>query len=174
MLFRNRLRPPRGRSAAAAVEFALVAPLLVTLLLGVWELGQAIRMYQLVANAAREGVRQAATAKYTNDEVKQAVFEYLQRANVPLSDTLAPASVTITNTNAVIAVNVTNAGNSAYDADQFVPMTVSVTLPSKNFRWLMAGVFLSSNANVSVTAGGMCLKDIPITVDTQIPQAPVQ
>ena len=162
-----------GRPAVAAVEFALMAPLMVTLLLGVWELGQAIRMYQLIANAAREGVRQAASAKYTNAEVQQAVFDYLRRANVPLSDTLPNTSVTLGNTNAVITVTASNPANTTYDADQFVPMTVSVSVPIKNFRWLVSNVFLSAS-DLQVTAGGLCLKDIPITVDSQIPQAPIQ
>ena len=169
----RRLLPRSRRSGVAALEFALVAPLLVTLLLGVWELGQAIRMYQLIANAAREGVRQAASAKYTNAEVKQAVFDYLLRANVPLSDTLPNSSVTLSNTNAVITVSAANASNTTYDADQFVPMTVNVRVPIRNFRWLVSNVFLSAS-DIEVTAGGLCLKDIPITVDSQIPQAPLQ
>lgn len=173
MLFRTRTRRP-SRPAVAATEFALLSPLLVTLLLGVWELGQQIRMYQLVANAAREGLRQAATAKYTNEQVRSAVFEYLTRSGVPLSDTLPAASVTLTNMNATISVTVANATGEAFDADQFVPMSVTVSVPSKNCRWLLSNLFLSASSNLAVTAAGMCLKDVPITVDSVIPQAPLQ
>jgi Flp pilus assembly protein TadG len=174
MRCRNFRARNRRRIAAAAIECALVMPLLVSLLLGVWELGQAIHIYQIVSNAAREGARQASSAKYTNDQVKEVVFDYLKRANVPLSDTLPNSSVTMSNTNAVINVSVSNASGDAFDADQFVPMTVNVSLPSKNVRWLLASVFLASNSNISASAGVLCLKDVPIDVNSTIPQAPLQ
>jgi Flp pilus assembly protein TadG len=52
----KRARTERG---AAAVEFALVAPLLFALVFGMIDFGWAINRYAVVGNAAREGVRMA-------------------------------------------------------------------------------------------------------------------
>ncbi len=41
----------------ALVEFALVIPILILILMGVLDLGRGIYTYNVVANAAREGVR---------------------------------------------------------------------------------------------------------------------
>lgn len=163
----------RARSAAALIEFALLLPLLVTLILGTWEVGRMIQIYQVVANAAREGARQAASAKYTNDEVRQAVFEYLQRNGLALHDTLPPGSVDLTNTNCTITVAVANGSNQAFDADQGVPMTVTVGVPVKNFQWVLGNTFVPANAKAESSVGFLCLKDYPIIVDPVIPQSPL-
>src|SRR5262249_26909902 len=62
-----RLQPRRrDSSGTAAVEFAAVAPLLLLLLLGLWEVGRAIQVQQILSNAAREGARAAAQAQIVN------------------------------------------------------------------------------------------------------------
>jgi len=62
-----RLRRARLRSGseegAAAVEFALVVPLLLTLLFGIVEFGTAYNAQILVTNAAREAIRAANVAE---------------------------------------------------------------------------------------------------------------
>ena len=65
MLIRLRqlLRRGCGQEGAAAVEFALVLPLLVFLVLGGMDLGHRFYMQHLITNASREGARYA--AKYT-------------------------------------------------------------------------------------------------------------
>ena len=62
----HRHRPPRSRGAAAAVEFALVLPVLVTLMVGLWEVGRIIQVQQVLSNAAREGARVAAQGQTIN------------------------------------------------------------------------------------------------------------
>lgn len=47
----------RGERGANLVEFAIVAPLLVLLLLGIADIGRAFYSYITITNAAREGVR---------------------------------------------------------------------------------------------------------------------
>ena len=42
-----------------AVEAAVVLPLLLILMLGVWEVGRMIQVQQVLVNAAREGARLA-------------------------------------------------------------------------------------------------------------------
>ena len=52
----------RDRDGAAAVEFALVLPLLMTLVFGVFEFGMLWNSYQIITDAAREGARRAVVA----------------------------------------------------------------------------------------------------------------
>ena len=166
--------PLRGqRTAAAAVEFALLSPLLVSLLLGLWELGRAIQVAQIVSNAAREGARQAASAKYTKAQVQQSVFDYLVNANVPMHDTLPPASVDLTNTNATITVTNLTSGGEVFDANQLDRMTVFVSVPVKNYRWVSSTFFMPANSEVSATVGFLCTRDVPINISVTIPQSPL-
>jgi Flp pilus assembly protein TadG len=80
---------------AAAVEFALVLPLLLTLVLGSIDWGWFFFIDQLVTNAAREGARAGSvlpprptsTASQAEDAAEQAASAYLTRA------TLAPKGV---------------------------------------------------------------------------------
>jgi Flp pilus assembly protein TadG len=70
-------RPPRGgRSArdrgAAAVEFALVLPLLLLLVFGIIDFGRALNAQLTLTQAAREGVRLAALGYPAADVQAQA------------------------------------------------------------------------------------------------------
>ncbi|MGO9269912.1 MAG: TadE family protein [Terriglobia bacterium] len=49
-----------GERGAEIVEFAFVAPLLITLMLGIFWVGRAYNTYQTITHAAREGARYAA------------------------------------------------------------------------------------------------------------------
>src|SRR5947209_7183227 len=89
----QRLRP---RRCAAAVEFAVVMPLLLLLLLGTWEVGRLVQVDAILSNAAREGARVAAqgqiinlTGSYTQIQVytgtpsvQSAVANYLTGAGI--------------------------------------------------------------------------------------------
>ena len=50
------------RRGVAAVEFAVVLPLLLLLLVGIWELGRIIHVQLILNNATRDGARLAAQA----------------------------------------------------------------------------------------------------------------
>ena len=53
-------RRPRDDRGAAAVEFALIVPLLVLLVIGIIEFGHAFRVHGTLSAAAREGARSMA------------------------------------------------------------------------------------------------------------------
>lgn len=53
-------RARRSQRGAAALEFALVAPVLIMLLLGIVDFGMLMNAQSLVANAVREGARTGA------------------------------------------------------------------------------------------------------------------
>jgi Flp pilus assembly protein TadG len=82
---------PRNRQrGAAAVEFALVLPLLLTLVLGVIDWGWFFFIDQLVTNCAREGARAGtllpprptSTAAQAEDAAKQAALAFLQQVHL--------------------------------------------------------------------------------------------
>lgn len=69
----------------ALVEFALVVPLFVIVVLGLFDLGRAVLYYSTVANASREAVRVAI--------VDQTVPNIQQRADDIASSVMNPALV---------------------------------------------------------------------------------
>ena len=61
----------RGRSGIAAVETALVLPVLLTFLIGLWEVGRILEIQQILCIAARDAARQAGSGLLTNSQVQQ-------------------------------------------------------------------------------------------------------
>jgi Flp pilus assembly protein TadG len=65
------------------VEFAILAPILILLVLGVAETGNALNAYIGVTNAAREGARLAARGNiYAGTQVKQVIESQTQNLNL--------------------------------------------------------------------------------------------
>lgn len=65
---RQLLRRSRGQEGAAAVEFALILPVLVLLTLGALDMGHLFYIDHLITNASREGARYAGKYTYPNPE----------------------------------------------------------------------------------------------------------
>ena len=59
----------RGRQGQAAVEFALVLPVLLLLMVGVLEFARAWNLHQTLTDAVREGARRALLARDTDTGV---------------------------------------------------------------------------------------------------------
>jgi Flp pilus assembly protein TadG len=70
------------RRAAAAVEFAVVAPVLFAVVFGSIEFGRAMMVGHLVNNAARAGCREGALPNKSTADVQAAVTNSLQGAGV--------------------------------------------------------------------------------------------
>src|SRR5208283_4550851 len=70
------------RCGIAAVELAVVAPLVLGLLVGLLEVGQIVKVKQIVANAAREGARTASTGLSSYANVQTTVANYLANAGI--------------------------------------------------------------------------------------------
>ena len=66
----KRKRPMRVSQGAAAVEFALIAPLFLLMLGGIIEFGQAFRLEHLLSNACRRGARSAIFTGATTSKVQ--------------------------------------------------------------------------------------------------------
>ena len=71
-----------SRRGAAAAEFAIVAPLFLTLVFGVIQFGRMIMVQQIVINAAREGARAAIVPGETDAQVSSTVNNYLTSLNL--------------------------------------------------------------------------------------------
>jgi Flp pilus assembly pilin Flp len=64
-------------SGAELIEFALVLPLLLLVLLGIVDFGFLFQRYEVVTNAAREGARVAVLPGYGDGDVQARVDQYL-------------------------------------------------------------------------------------------------
>ena len=92
---------PRSERGADILEAALVLPLLLALMFGVYTFGRGWDLYQTMTRAAREGVRQAVTTNcamcgdtsYSTSTVQSDyVFPALQAAGIDTSNTLLQSS----------------------------------------------------------------------------------
>jgi Flp pilus assembly protein TadG len=114
---KNRVRSERG---AELIEFALVFPLLLLLVLGMVDFGFLFQRYEVLTNAAREGARMAALAdKYTQTDVTNRVQAYLTSGGVPwtkttLSVSLSDQTITTSDGTKLAAKQVTVAYTNAY------------------------------------------------------------
>jgi Flp pilus assembly protein TadG len=125
------------RSGAAAVEFALVLPLLVLILFGIVEFAAAWHARQLITNAAREGARVAVVGNAMMpvatlvEEVQQAV----ERAAGSMIDL---SNLTVTMEGVGVATSETAAVTLEYVYTPLVglvlraPITLSTTSVMRN------------------------------------------
>ncbi len=110
----------RKRRGAAVVEFAVVAPVFVALVLGMIEFGRALMVQQMLTNASREGARVAVLEGATASEVTAAVEERL---------TTIDGATTACDPDPSAAAY----GDS---------ITVTVTVPFSGVSWLPSPIFL--------------------------------
>jgi Flp pilus assembly protein TadG len=113
----------KGRRAVAAVEFAVCLPLILTLLLGIWEVGRMIEIQQMLHNAAREAGRQASTGQLSSSEVQDVVVDYLSVAGLPTTNVV----VTVT--------DLDTPGADASAANYLDRIQVTATIPISDIRW---------------------------------------
>jgi Flp pilus assembly protein TadG len=98
---RNRVSREDG---VAAVEFALILPVLALLLFGTLEFGRVWSQYQLYQGAAREGARCAAVKAdadqqcVVQDEIKQAAAPFTVSKNADVKIVGGPSGPCTTNT----------------------------------------------------------------------------
>ena len=74
----KRSRPTlRSERGAELIEFALIFPLLLLVLLGIVDFGFLFQRYEVLTNATREGARLASLPNYTDDDIRRRVCEFL-------------------------------------------------------------------------------------------------
>lgn len=75
------LRSERG---AELIEFALIFPLLLLVLLGIIDFGFLFQRYEVLTNATREGARMAVLPGYNQADVRKRVCDYLETGGIPV------------------------------------------------------------------------------------------
>jgi Flp pilus assembly protein TadG len=76
----GRARADLRRRGAAAVEFAVCLPVLLTIMFGLWEVGRIVEVTNVMVNGAREGARDASMGQANLQAVASNVVIYLQSA----------------------------------------------------------------------------------------------
>jgi Flp pilus assembly protein TadG len=76
------LNNPRRRRGAAAVEFAVVAPILLIMIFGMIDFGRMIMVQQLLNDAAREGARTAVVGGSSAADVAAGVAAMLDATSI--------------------------------------------------------------------------------------------
>jgi Flp pilus assembly protein TadG len=132
------------RRGVAIVEFALVLPFLLILLLGIWEIGRMVQISQIVNNAAREGARKASTGVNSYTDVTTAVSNYLTTAGITNQTGVVVTVYNVTQSNAGPNYNPSN-------ATQLDQLQVTVSLPFNNVAWSLANM-LVTDPNTQITA----------------------
>lgn len=81
------MKLPSGRNSRgqAMVEFALVIPIFVLLLVGIFDLGRAVYSYHTLNNAAREGGRHAIVDQYV-DHIRDRAADHAVALGVQADD----------------------------------------------------------------------------------------
>ncbi len=123
------LKRDRGEEGAVAIEFALILPILVFLVLGGIDFGHRLHMQHLITNASREGARYAAKYTGTNaDPNPTAVSNYVKLPP------LAPGGLNYNAFNLdTLTVNTTCAGA--------VPNRIATVTVTARKHWWVLGAF---------------------------------
>jgi len=149
------------RAGIATVEFAVVLPLLMAMLLGIWEVGRLVQVSQVIANAAREAARQASTGTATMADIKTSTRAYLTSAE--------PRIVNFTGFDVIFTDLTRPSVTDPISAVQLDHFTITVTIPFDNIRWSATRMFVPSGTRASHTVDWYSMRDLPVTVSPGIP-----
>jgi Flp pilus assembly protein TadG len=122
----------KNRRGAAAVEFAVVAPLFFLLVFGMIEFGRMVMIQQVITNGSREGARVAVLDGTTTTDVVTAVNSFLQTASV------SGATVTVT-------------PDPPSSATYGESVTVAVSIPFSQVSWIPSPMFLGGSTLTAST-----------------------
>ena len=126
-------RRPRARRAVAAVEFAVVLPLIALLVTGTFEVGRAIMVRQALNDAARKGCRTGILPGQANAAITGDVNDVLTENSIAPSD-------------ATVAIQVNGQTVDARTAQQKDQLSVKVSLPYAKAAW--TPLFFFSNTTL--------------------------
>jgi len=102
----------RNEKGASAVEFALVVPIFLMLVFGIFQFGIAFNNWIALTHAAREGVRLAAVGQYDEQRVRDSAPSVsIQSISVSGQDGFIGDPVTVVVTGNVLNINIPLAGN---------------------------------------------------------------
>jgi len=135
---RTRFRK-RRRSGAAAIEFALVAPLFLLVVAGIVEFGQAFRTQHILTTASRRGARALTVDSAVPGQVRRTIEDF---CNLTLGKNV-PVDIDF-------SVNGSNGGGIG-SAERGDAISVTVSVPYSAVGVALYGNFLSLD-NLSATS----------------------
>jgi Flp pilus assembly protein TadG len=188
-----------ARPGIAATEMVIIAPMLLLLLGGLWEIGRIIQIRNVLDEAAREGARVAGAGSYfaSNNHIDPATGSTMSLASPSKNGDYEVQKVVLTRlqaaglmtTGATVTVANTKGGSYTYTAagagsgsgndpsaaaNQLDPITVTITFPYQNVTLSPMSMFLGSSTTLTTTASWASMRDVPLTVSTTIPQQPLK
>ena len=126
------------RRGAVVVEMALIVPFLVALMLGICEIGQALRVHSFLSEAARQGCTAGSQPGNNNADVIEDVQNALSAFKL--------------NTGAaVITIKVNDVVGNVAKAKRNDKITVTVAIPMSSAAWTGSSVFVSRGSIRSET-----------------------
>ena len=164
----HRSSPRRRSRGVVAVEAAIVLPVFVTIMVGVWEVGRLIQISTVLNEAAREGARLAAggasnTTAATVALIQQRVRNHLASGGFP-STAYDGAVITVTNLSS-------HTWTDPCDAQPLDPFSVTVTIPSgdpfNSLKWILKSI--TGVTTLSATATWYSANDSQVVVDATLP-----
>jgi Flp pilus assembly protein TadG len=160
---------PAERRGTVAVEAAIVLPLLLIMMLGIWEVGRIIQVQQILVNSAREGARLAAGGyvngtPVTSTVVKQSVRDYLQAAGLP--------SAAVSGAEIELLCLESPGWTDPADALPLDKFQVKVKIPAgaafESTRWAFV-TKITPTSEMEAVVDWVSLNNEKITVNTQLP-----
>jgi hypothetical protein len=177
------------RRGVAAVEFALCLPLLMLLLLGLWEVGRIAQVVNVLKNGAREAARDASLGQDNFQTVASNLAAYLQGA-LPTafgqghSTTLQVPSITLpanttgltcwdnTTNQELFTITFTDITNpSVADPTAMQKLDhykVGIQVPYSTIGWTTL-VQITNVNRVSITVDWVCMRDAPFQITPALP-----
>jgi Flp pilus assembly protein TadG len=125
---------------AELIEFALVLPMLLFVLLGIAEFGFMFQRYEVLTNAAREGARIAVLPGYQEADVKSRVCSYMASGGLPATGCPNPTNPVVTLTSMTVPVS----GGPALQARQVQVVYTHSYMFIGGVAGLLGGTFSTS------------------------------
>lgn len=164
----------RPRLGAAVVEMAFITPLMLTILLGIWECGRLIQVQQIMYCAARDAARLAAQANIINTNGAYTQIRYntgSPNIDQSIRSYLAVCGIT-DQTGLVTTFTFLDAFGAPIGGEPLTgiknqPFRVTITIPYANVRWTSLGIV--NPATVTVSMDWQMLVDDPFTLNAALP-----
>lgn len=177
------------RCGVAAVEFALCLPLILLLMLGMWEVGRIAQVSNVLSNAAREAARDASLGQDNLQTVASNSLTYLQSA---MPETFVPGhSTSIQAPTISLPANTTgytcwdNTANQELFTITFADITtagntdptmmqkldhykIGIQVPYTTVRW-NALIQITSISRIYITVDWACMLDAPFQITPSLP-----
>jgi Flp pilus assembly protein TadG len=177
---------PSCREGVAAVEFAVVLPLIVMMLLGTWEVARLVQVQAILSNAVREGARLASQGQIINltgdftqlvasgtapatPDVASRVTNYVKNADPGYKSGtgISTSGIVVTFTFVDSSGNPVSSPSQPWQATKGQRFRVTATVPYNNFRWTTMN--LLNVTTLTASSDWMSMMDDPFNVNTTLP-----